>query len=328
MSYRKSEIAVGTFVLAGVVVILFGIFTIRGYGLGTTRPYHSYYENVNTIVEGSAVKYNGMMVGRVQAVSVDPERPDRIRVDFTVLDDPAIRITDVMHAKITKADLLGDEYIDIRVTGALEGSPESLAARGTELSPGSPIPAGEPFDLQRALEDLQEVIGKVDSLLADASDQVRAALARMNRILDDAHGIVSEDNLAAIRGAVTDVAATASELRSLLGENRERVETIFASVGRTSENLERVSGEVAETVAALRPDIEELTGDLQAAVRTLQATLDGASDTLDGLDVAQVNEVVDNLDIASRNLAEFAREIKERPYRLIRKEKRSPKEFK
>ena len=328
MSYRRSEILVGLFILAGVIVILFGIFTIRGYAVGTTRPYHSFYRNVNTITQGSAVKYNGMMVGRVQDVRVDPEQPDRIRVDYDVLDDESIRITDAMHAKITKADLLGDEYIDIRVTGASEGSPEALAAGGADLPAGSTIPAGEPFDLQRALEDLQGAIGKVDDLLADASSQVSAALAKMNEILDDAHDLVSPENRAQVEAAIADVAATASDLKGLLGDNKARVDAIFSSVGNAAGNLEQVSGDVAETVTELRPDLEELTGDLQRAVRTLEAALSDASAAVDGLDVEQVNEVVENLDTASRNLAEFTREIKERPYRLIRKEKRPPKEFK
>ena len=43
--------------------------------------------------------------------------------------------------------------------------------------------------------------------------------------------------------------------------------------------------------------------------------------------MAQVNEVVENLDTVSRNLVEFTDEIKQRPYRLIRKGKQPPKEF-
>lgn len=327
MSYGRTEIAVGTFLLLGMAVVLWGIAKSGNFGLGATQARHSYYDNVNTIEVGSSVKFNGMLVGRVSEISIDPERPAQIRVDYDISTAEGLRITERMEAKITKADLLGDEYIDIRIAGAAQGSSEALLAAGTELPPGAPIPAGEPFDLQRALEDLQGTITRVDVLLDTAQSEVETALAEINSILVDAHDLFSDESRENVAAAITDVAATSAQLRSLLDDNKGRVESIFSRVDSATGHIDAVSADVKDTVATLRPDLEKLTDKLQSAVTQLEAALVTASNTLDTLDVAQVNEVVENLDVASRNLAEFTHEIKQRPYRLIRKEKQPPKEF-
>ena len=327
MSYRRTEIVVGAFLLMGVGLVMFGIWQISGSLLGPSRKHYSSYANVNTIQVGSAVKYNGMLIGRVSGIAVDPERPARIRVDLAINDDESIRITDRMEAKITKADLLGDEYIDIRVAGAGAGSAEAMAAAGVELEEGSAIPAGEPFDLQRAMEGLQATLGRVDLLLDTAQAEIDTAFAEINSLLTDAHEILSPETLDNIASAVEDVAATTAELRTLLGENSDDVETIMTSVGNAAGNLDALSTDLKDTVAVLRPDIEALTGKVESAITQLDAVLATAGSRMESLDVAQVNEVMENLDTVSRNLIEFTDEIKQRPYRLIRKGKQPPKEF-
>ena len=52
MSYRRTEIAVGTFLLVGMAVVLYLISVSGGLGFGPTHAHHSYYDNVNTIVIG------------------------------------------------------------------------------------------------------------------------------------------------------------------------------------------------------------------------------------------------------------------------------------
>ena len=161
----------------------------------------------------------------------------------------------------------------------------------------------------------------------DPNIELETALGEINSILVDAHTMFSAENRGNVDAAIADVASTTSQLRSMLEDNRGRVEAILGSVGSAAGNIDTVSADVKDAVDGLRPDLEALTAKLQSAVSSLQEAAAAASGKLEEVDIAQVNEVVENLDLVSRNLVEFTDEIKKRPYRLIRKGKQPPKDF-
>ena len=60
MRYKGLEIAVGAFILAGMLLIIAGIFTILGeVGVGSKLSYYTLYENVSTIEHGAIVRSGG-----------------------------------------------------------------------------------------------------------------------------------------------------------------------------------------------------------------------------------------------------------------------------
>lgn len=326
MRYRGSEVIVGAFVLIGVAIIIFGIFTIQGMGVGGTVDYHALYDNVSTVQAGSPVKYNGLLVGRVSSMTVSEADPTKIRVDFTVAEGTPI--TDRVEAKITKAGLLGDEYIDLRVVGIEGGSVESMTySAGRPLEPGARVEASGPFDLQHALENLQGTIQSVDELVSAARGQVERALDQLGGAVEDARQVVSPENRELVTQALADLARTAEQARAMVEEVRPQVRSLTASASDAAEELAVTAKTARRTVEDVAPQIEELVTSLRQTSERLRAAVDGAAETLDSIDVDTVNAVMENLDVTSRNLAEFSREIRERPYRLIRKEKQPEKEF-
>jgi phospholipid/cholesterol/gamma-HCH transport system substrate-binding protein len=326
MKYRGIEMAVGAFTLVGLAVVLFGIFAIRGLGVTRGVDYHVLYANSGSLKQESPVRYHGLLVGRVTDLAIDGEDDSRVRVTISVRRDTPVT-TDTI-AKITRAGLLGEEYIDLRSRSADPGTPDAMAPRGERVAPGGEIAPGEAMDIWAALERAERAIGRVDSILADFQQEARVAIATVNRILGRAEGVISDEEVASLKRAVADVADTAARVRSIVESNRGRIDGIVADASSATSSLSDVSARVDASLERLLPQVEDFTAELRTTAQKLQSVATTADGALAAVDVRQLNDMIENLEISSRNIAEFTREIKERPFRLIRKDPQPEKVFK
>ncbi len=322
MKQTTTEILVGAFVTAGLAVILVGIFVIRGLGTGALVEYHALYSNVAGIENGTPVKYNGMLVGRVRSLAIDDTDRSKVRVTFIVRDGTPVTPRTV--AKITKADILGDPYVDLHQLESEVGGSVRLDEPGDLLPGGSRVLAGEPFDLQSTLDDAAAAIESLSALATLVKRQVEAVIDDVRRLLDTTQRLLSEENRARIEETLDGLSATAREIEGTISENRERFDTVMRNAEASSDTLRSASLKIDASLEKVLPRTETLlaTADKTLGdIRLLVATADG---TLSALDAQRVNDLLDNLDATTRNLAEFSRDLKDRPYRLIRTEKREP----
>lgn len=322
MKYRTTEMLVGAFMLVGVAIILIGIFMIRGLGTAGLVEYHALYSNAAGVEAGTAVKYNGMLVGRVKQLRIDDDDRTKVRVTFVVRDDTPVTARTL--AKITKADILGDPYVDLHVLESESGSSVRLDDPGDILPPRSRVLAGEPFDLQATLDDAAAAIESLSALASLVKRQVEAVIEDVRRVLETAQRLLSEENRARVEETLARLAETAREVEALVAENRERFDGILRNAEATTGNLEEASAQLDRSLDTMLPKAEGLidTADRTLAdVRSLVASTDAS---ISSLDAQRINDVLENIEATTRNLAEFSRELKDRPYRLIRTEKREP----
>ena len=92
METRANYAAVGAFVLA-MVLLAFGAVVWLGRGdLNATQAHYRIYFGgpVSGLREGAAVEFNGVPVGKVEEIRIDPE--DVALVQTTIAIDPALVI--------------------------------------------------------------------------------------------------------------------------------------------------------------------------------------------------------------------------------------------
>ena len=325
MKYRGSEIVVGAFVLAGLAVILVFVFMIRGFGYRGLMDYHVRYANAAGIVEGAPVKYNGMLRGRVKTMEIDKDDPTRIRVEMIVKKDTPITSRTI--AKITRADILGDPYIDLHLGEEKAGTAANLAASGEQLPEGSEITAGEPFDLQATLDSAQQAIESLSDLAELVRGQVEGVIQIVSRVLANAEKLLSDDNRARIEATLDHLSKATAQVDDLVADNRQRLSDLIESAGRTTTNLEHVTTQVSEALHDILPKTNALLDETNHAVADMRGLIGSTGSVLSSLDVQQINDLLGNLDATTRNLTEFSRDLKDRPYRLIRTEKAQPPRF-
>ncbi len=187
MEVRARYLLIGLFTIA-VIGLGFGFvyWLHSGGGLGQRTVYRIRYDGtVSGLIKGSAVLFNGIRVGEVTAMSLDPKNPSQVMVDVAIE---------------AKAPVRADTLAGIDFQG-LTGAPIVTLAGGSAQLPlltptGGSIPvlqaeknAGQ--GMTQAARDLMRNIDRVvnenatplRNLIANA-DQFAAALARNSDRVD------------------------------------------------------------------------------------------------------------------------------------------------
>ena len=140
MAQRKqltwSELRVGLFVLAGLFILMVGIFYVTGAGfLGPKYRLTTYLPEVAGLKTGAPVDLDGVEIGNVQSISLTPNPPDRehsitlvLRVDRKYQN----QIRSDSMARLVTQGLLGDRYVTI-----------SRGLTGSVVPPNGTIPGVE-----------------------------------------------------------------------------------------------------------------------------------------------------------------------------------------
>lgn len=112
----KTQLKVGIFVLAGVVLISTGILLLGGLEDLFTRyqRYSSTFEQVDGLIPGAKVMLNGIRVGVVEEVALVPNQ-NTISIHYKVSQDytPWIRVGSTV--ELATQGVLGDRYLSIHV---------------------------------------------------------------------------------------------------------------------------------------------------------------------------------------------------------------------
>jgi phospholipid/cholesterol/gamma-HCH transport system substrate-binding protein len=289
MEYRSNEIKAGCIVVLGIV--LFVVFLVLISGLDLFKPtkiYLARFKYTSGIEIGSLVRYGGFEVGIVKQVRIAPDNNSLI--EFEVEIDAAVPVKQDSEVLITSIGIMGEYYIEI-----------STGSTGTALlPPGSLMNCKDATPMMMLTdkfgelsESLSQTIDQLNQLLGSQNrNQVQLILTNLNRLLED-----NQNSIAAMMEnsgqAIANLSQISNRLDTLLLENQD-------SISRSIQNLE-----------ATLLQSQSLIKSMQEAMKNV----DNMIVTQDG----NYENIMENLNRTSKNLDEFTRSIKERPWSLIRK---------
>jgi phospholipid/cholesterol/gamma-HCH transport system substrate-binding protein len=273
-SIRVGLFATATLVLVALVLIVFGGFRFWE----TSDRYRIVFDSSVIGLEPGAVVYlNGIKVGTVDSLAVEPSDLRKVAVAIDV--EPGTPIRTDTRAMLQYAGITGLKVIDLR-DGSTAAAP---------LLPGGEIPAGT---------------GLLDKLEARAQAIVEQSAALMDRAM------VLTDNLIAVtepaRLAATNLAELSGSLKGMIDENRaglrQSVVTLrqsLAAFGDAANGASQlVDGQVAQLVVN--------AGDAVSSFRKLLTANEGP-----------LRAAVFDLREASRSFKELARDVRQKPSRLL-----------
>lgn len=234
-----SELRVGVFVLAGLLILAIAIFYITGAGIiGSKYRLYTYLPEVGGVTEGAPVRLDGVTIGNVEKIALNPHPANRtqsiqlaLRIDSRY--KPDVR-TDSTASLVTEG-LLGDRYVNVQrgltgealppnatIPAASAMSMTELVQRGTDLMDTLNVLSG---DLQGIITDVKAGKGTVGKLIKDPAmyDNLNSTLARLNSIagsIQDGKGtagkFVSSDEL------YTKVTSTVDNINDVLGAVKDQ----------------------------------------------------------------------------------------------------------
>ncbi len=111
---RKTELWVGSFVLAGICAILVMIFQVadvKSLGSGDTYSLKAKFDNIGSLKVRSPVKVGGVVVGRVTRIDLDKER--LVPVVTIAVDRQYNQFPDTSSLQILTSGLIGEQYLGL-----------------------------------------------------------------------------------------------------------------------------------------------------------------------------------------------------------------------
>ncbi len=204
-----SELRVGLLVLVGLFLIAVGILYVTGAGiLAAKYRVHTFLPEVEGLASGAPVRLDGVEVGNVERVQLNPVRGDRTRnIELTLRIEKKYQkeiLTDSSASLITEG-LLGNRYVSIErgvsgtpipaegeVPGREEKAMKAIVERGADLvqnlegltttvkNIAAGVEAGK-GSLGKLLVD-EEAYNRLNDLLARSDAVVRNAQAGQGTI--------------------------------------------------------------------------------------------------------------------------------------------------
>lgn len=271
-----------------VLIGLFAIVTLGGcllfalwMGKSSVERDYGYYEvrfdqAVSGLAIGNTVQYNGIKVGDVVDLTLDPEAPGQVRALVRIYSEiPVKRDT---RASLTLANITGSMSVQLR-----GGTPQSPTLESDRDNPA--VITAQPSPLRSFLADGETLIGSLDQLLGSA-----------NRLL-------SRQNTQRIERILVDIEQLTTTLAEQRGELAQAV-THFNRVGRQANALlDNQGGETFDSAQRAMATLERTSSRLDSLLAGNAASVNRGLGQF-GPALSELNSVLDNLNRITRRLEE------------------------
>ena len=295
MEPRAHHVLIGLFtLLAAVGAIAFALWLSNTREVAERYYTVVFHEAVRGLSRGSAVQYNGLRVGDITDLSLDPEDIRRVRARIRV--DSRIPIHEDTRARLELTGITG--LAVIALSGGTPGSPLLTAPDGQ-----APVIHATPSALSQLLSQGDDMMSNISGLLINARDFLSAenaknlsatlenlskfsaalqldggdlqtliknlsqaateasrALAQATALLEGADGLLSKQGGRAFDSAQRAMAAleqTARRLAQLVQENQGALSSGMQGLGDIGPTLQSLR----DTLAVLRTTVRRLDED-------------------------------------------------------------------
>ena len=304
--------ALGLFIIGGVVAFGGALLWLRGLQLSSSKfTFTIKIADASGLNNGSVVRFRGVEVGRVTALTAQTEGVDvQVSIENSRLIIPKNSI-----AETNQSGFLGNTNIDIF-------PPQDKLAIDPKMNPIAKdcnadliICQGGEIEGIRG-DSASKVIGTFEGQIVkfgDTADAISGAATKVGNVANSAQDLI-EVNREKLAQTLDGIAATSNEARALLasakpllsdGKIIANLQQLAENAAETSANLRKVSGELNNpaTMSALREtldsaratfanakkitaDLDELTGDpkLRSNIRNLINGLGGLLSNAPNLD--------------------------------------------
>ena len=295
MENRSHALIAGLFTLLLIVAGAIGAIWVSKknvplmpYELVATSP-------VTGLSVQSAVRYQGVPVGRVNSLRFMPDKPGQVRILIGV--DPKTPLTESSWAEIVTAGVTGISNIELRDDGK---SSKLLVSSAADL----------------------QLIPIRPSFLERLSVQTAAALPAIDRILVQIEKLASDENITALQTSLQNVALVSDQIKrsvSVMDPGLKKIPEMIAGLVETTKKVDAAVGEIGKLALSSQDTIKLLNapnGPMQQAVQSLKSIQDIAAQ-LRASTLPEVSRLSSGVTDAARSFSVTARQFAQSPQSLI-----------
>jgi phospholipid/cholesterol/gamma-HCH transport system substrate-binding protein len=294
---KSHALAAGVFVvIMAVLLVLLATWLTRDAG-DRDRYEISTRETVTGLQEQAPVRYRGVDVGKVTAITFDPKSQGNVLVQLDI--ERGAPVTRETFATLGFQGVTGLAFVQLDDSG----QPAPLLVPNDEVPPRIPLKPGLLSKLtakgEVILDQVEQITVRMNQMLADpnqkriasALDNVGEAAASVSKLSNNFNTIMEaqfgprEVNIPKLvkstEQAVSSLRATSDEARAALGEvgkTAARLNSKDGPIDRLAEGTEALSHAADSFNSATLPRINRATEDTSRAVRQLSRTVNNIND--------------------------------------------------
>ena len=297
------EFKIGFFGILMIAALYWGINFLKGRDLFTSSVhYYAVYDQVNGLQSSAAVLIKGYKVGSISDISFDPERSDKVVVEFSIKSK--FKIPDDTNARIFSDGLMGGKAVELEL-----GKSAKYLQQGdtlfSEINKDFLEVAGSEFEFlkQRAndvINQLMITLGHINTLMADNKDNLNATFTNIASISGNLNEVIAGE-----KNNVREIVQNLNELSKTLNGKSGQIDRIVTNVENFSDSLSKskiptMIAQVTTTLESLNTTLEKVNHGDGTVGRFLN-------------DQALYDELVD----ATANLSALLEDLKAHPCRYI-----------
>lgn len=257
-----------------------------------------FYGPVRGLSEGGEVHFNGIRVGEVTDLNLDPNKGDQVIARIRIGGTTPVRVTS--RAQLEPQGITGLNYIQITA-----GNPDSAILK--DQYPDNVVPV-----IQSQPSPIAELLSGSGTVLAQTVD----ALNRINRVLSD-------DNIRSFSTSLKNVESLSTELEARKGMLQQLEQTLTRANAAVAEyealavsTRQVVEGDGKQAVANINAAAEEARTAV-AAINRIATGAEGPVNEFVTTGLPQMQQAIQSLDEATRSLEGLVDEVRSSPRDFI-----------
>jgi len=237
METKANYVVIGLFALAVVFGVFGFVYWFQNIGGNGERAYYSavFDGSVSGLRTGSSVLFNGIRVGEVTNLKLDPQRPKQVIAVIAIEKSVAVR-------KDTEVGLEFAGLTGVASVALKGGSSNSAALVGDKANP--PLLTAAPGAAQDVTQGARDTLRRLDSFI--------------------------DENREAFHNALSNLDAFSQSL----ARNSERIDKITAGLENLAAGSDGKSGELYEAVHSIRTlsdHLDQRTEEITKGINTFTA---------------------------------------------------------
>ena len=255
------ELKTAVLVLMSILLFIWGYNFLKGKNLfDNNNKLYVIYENVAGLAPSAPVTLNGLTIGKVNSITINPD--GKLLVELHITTDFPISKSSI--AEIYDSGLVGGRQIAIK---------PNLLDKNYTVS-GDYLQASSKLGLTDALaQQLEPLQAKIQQLLENAD----VLFSNVNDILDTQTRQNLKNSIASLNTTLSEFSLASKSINELLAENKSKLNSTLKNVDKVSGNFATISDSLAK--ANLGQTVKNLEKTL-AKVDKIMAELEQGNGTM------------------------------------------------
>jgi phospholipid/cholesterol/gamma-HCH transport system substrate-binding protein len=290
------EIKTAILVITSIILFIWGYSFLKGKNLfDNSNKLFVVYENVAGLATSAPVTLNGLTIGKVNSITINPD--GKLLVELHITTDFPISKSSI--AEIYDSGLVGGRQIAIK---------PNLLDKNYTVS-GDYLQASSKLGLTDALaQQLEPLQAKIQELLVNAD----AMFTNVNDILDTQTRQNLKNSIASLNTTLSEFSVASKNINELLVENKSKFNNTLKNVDKVTGNFATISDSLAK--ANLGQTVKNLEKIL-AKVDKIMAELEQGKGTMGKL--IKDETMYTNFAKTSRELELLLQDVRLHPTRYV-----------